>query len=153
MTAKTKTKLNESQQRALRIGCAYIDELLSGVEQVLNGAQSKSVFPKYIDDITPEQRRTIGDHIARIRAQLVRVLAGQSIEIGQAQITASHAVQTTVTFVEINVEEMSPSRMRAYGELSEAGAADLNGIRRELQSVVSQFQMYLKQRGGSEASG
>jgi hypothetical protein len=154
MNVNPKATLNESQQRALRISCAYIDELLNDVEQVLTAAQSKSVFPKYIDDITPAQRKTIEDHIARIRAQVVRVLGGQSIEIDKARITASHAIHTTLTFVEVNIEELSPSRMRGYGEVSRAGAADLNEIRQDLQSVVTALQSYLRQRGGpTSASG
>lgn len=152
MNKNPKATLNESQQRALRISCAYIDELLEDIELVLSAAQSKAVFPKYIDDITPAQRKTIEDHIARIRAQVVRVLAGQAIEIDKPRITASHAIHTTLTFVEVNIEELSPGRMRGYGEVSRAGAVDLNGIRQELQSVVTELQRYLHQRDGPQAT-
>jgi GTP-binding protein EngB required for normal cell division len=127
-----------------------MDALLQNIEAVLNPALSKSVFPKYIQDIAPVQRKTIEDYLARIRAQLLRVLAGQAIEVEKPRITASHAVHTTLTFVEIAIEELSPSRMRGYGPVSETGTADLNGVMQELQSIVQQLHNYVLQRGATD---
>jgi len=69
--------LNESQARRLRVTCQYVDRLLGEIEALLNAAASKAAFPKYIPDVSPADRRTIEDYIARIRAQLIRVLSGQ----------------------------------------------------------------------------
>ncbi len=138
--------LNDAQQRNLRISCQHMDALLNSVEEVLNSERSNSVFPKYIHDITLVRRKTIEDYLARIRAQLVRVLAGQAIEVEKPRITASHAVHTALTFVEIAIEELSPDRMRGYGPVSEAGAADLNGVMQELQSILRQLHGYVLQR-------
>lgn len=142
--------LNEAQRRTLRITCEYIDKLLKGMEDVLNETRSNSVFPKYIDDILPLQRQVIKGYLSRIRAQLLRVLAGQAIESGEPQIAASHAIHTNLTFTEIAIEELSPSRMCAYGPISEAGAADLNAIMQELQSLVGQLHGCVLQRGGPD---
>jgi len=146
------SSLNDSQQRNLRISCEHMDRLLKDVEDTLNPARSKSVFQKYIQDITPIQRKTIEDYLARIRAQLLRVLAGESIEVEKPRITASHAIHTVLTFVEIAIEELSPGRMRGYGEVTERGAADLNGVMQELQSIVQQLHSYVLQRGAPELS-
>jgi GTPase Era involved in 16S rRNA processing len=145
-----KSSLNPFQQNSLRVGCAYIDQLLSDIEQVLNVSQTKSVFPKYINDITPVQRKTIEDYIGRIRAQLLRVLAGEAIPVERPKIAASHAINTALTFVDINIEELSPKKMRGYGELSPMAVADLNGVMQELESIVQQMQRYVLQKGAPD---
>lgn len=144
------SSLNAFQQNSLRIGCAYIDQLLSDLEQILNASQSKSVFPKYVNDISPVQRKTIEDYFARIRGQLLRVLAGQSIQVEKPKIAASHAINTTLTFVEINIEELSPKKMRGYGQVSPAAVEDLNGVMQELDSIVQQMQRYVLQRSAPD---
>jgi hypothetical protein len=141
------SSLNEAQQRYLRISCQYMDGLLRSIEEVLNPARLNSVFPKYIYDITPVQRKTIEDTLARIRARLLCVLECQAIELEKPRISALHAIHTSLTFVEIATEELSPGRMRGYGPVSETGAADLNTIMRDLQSIVQQLDVYVLQRG------
>lgn len=144
------SSLNDSQQRSLRISCEHMDKLLKDVEDTLNPARSNSVFQRYIQDVTPIQRKTIEDYLARIRAQLLRVLAGQAIEVEKPRITASHSIHTVLTFVEIAIEELSPGRMQGYGDVSEMGSADLNGVMQELQSIVQQLHSYVLQRSAPE---
>ena len=139
--------LNDSQQRNLRISCKHMDKLLQDIDGVLNQGRSNSAFPKYIQDIAPVQRKTIEDYLARIRAQLLRILAGQAITVEKPRTAASHAIHTALTFVEIAIEELSPGRMRGYGPVSDTGIADLNGIMQELQSTVKQLHGYVLQRG------
>jgi hypothetical protein len=144
------SSLNDSQQRRLRISCAYIDKLLMDIEDTLNPARSNSVFQKYIQDVTPIQRKTIADYIARIRAKLLRVLSAQAIEIEKPKIAASHAIHTALTFVEITIEELSPGRMQGYGSVTETGAADLSGVMQELQSIVQQLHAYVLQHNAPD---
>jgi len=145
------SSLNDSQQRTLLISCKHMDALLLDIEDVLNSARSNSVFPRYIQDVAPVQRKTIEDHIARIRVQLLRVLAGQAIEAGKPRITASHAIHNALTFVEVAIEELSPGRMRGYGPVSETGASDLNGVMQDLQSVVQQLHSYVLRSSAPDA--
>src|SRR5579862_5171974 len=89
---KLRETLNPYQANRLRITCQYIDKLLVETESVLNTTTSKAAFPRYAADILPAQRRTIEDYIARVRAQLVRVLEGQGIAREKASIPASRAI-------------------------------------------------------------
>jgi hypothetical protein len=131
--------LNPSQQRHLLITLQEADRLLSGVEQVLNSAASKSPFPKFIVDLTPAERKTIEDYIGRIRARLMRVLEGQSIEPEPPSILATRAIHSALTFIDIAVEELRPRYMRGYGEVPPEAAAELNGIVGELSTLVQQL--------------
>jgi GTP-binding protein EngB required for normal cell division len=142
--------LNPFQANRLRVTCRYIDKLLGEIEEILNSAGSKTAFPKYAEDILPAQRRTIEDYIARVRAQLVRVLEGQRIAREKASIPASRAVHVHLGAIEIAVEELKPKYMRGYGKVPEAVATELNGIVGELGGLIQRLDRYLSEGVGED---
>ena len=135
--------LNPSQRQRLLVTCKHIDKLLGNIEDTLNAAASKSVFPGYLGDILPQQRKTIEDYIARLREQLLQVLAKQSLAPEEPRISAAHAIHVDLTFIEIAIAELAPHYMRGYGAVSEQGATDLQGVIAELQSTVKELHGYL----------
>ena len=135
--------LNSNHERRLSVTCRYLDRLLADMENALNVSASKLAFPQYIPDIAPAQRRVIEDYIARIRAQLVRVLDGQGIERPSAEIPVSRSLHAVLTFIDIAVEELKPEYMRGYGEVPAAAAVELSGIAGELRGLVSQLDRYV----------
>jgi hypothetical protein len=137
------TTLNPSQRHRLSVTCKHIDQLLRNIEETLNAAASKSVFPDYVDDITARQRKTIEEYIARLRGQLLQVLSRQSLAPEDPRISAAHAIHVSLTFIEIAIAELAPHYMRGYGAVSEQGAADLHGVIAELQSTVKELHLYL----------
>ena len=135
--------LNSNHERRLSVTCRYLDRLLADMENALNVSASRLAFPQYIPDIAPAQRRVIEDYIARIRAQLVRVLDGQGIERPSAEIPVSRSLHAVLTFIDIAVEELKPEYMRGYGEVPAAAAVELSGIAGELRGLVSQLDRYV----------
>ena len=98
---KPDESLNPFQANRLRITCQYIDKLLVEIEGVLNSTASKAAFPRYSIDIVPAQRRTLEDYIARVRAQLVRILEGQGIVAESPSIPVSRAVHVLLGAIDI----------------------------------------------------
>jgi hypothetical protein len=145
--------LNPNQRQRLLVTCKHIDELLGNMEETLNAAASKSVFPGYIGDISLPQRETIEDYIARLRGQLLQVLAKQSLAPEEARISAAHAIHVDLTFIEIAIAELAPHYMRGYGAVSEQGATDLQGVIAELQSTVKELHRFLLQSNPSNRQG
>lgn len=143
-------RLNEYQGRALAVTCQYIDKMIGEMEHVLNAAASKAAFPKYLGDISASQKRTLEDYFARIRAQLERVLDGQQISRPDATVPASRALFTILLTIDIAVEELRPSYMRGYGELSPELVTELEGICGELRQLVSRVSQYLLQDAGQD---
>ncbi len=139
----THITLNASQRQRLLITCKHIDKLLGDIEATLNSAASKSVFPSYVADITPIQRKTVEDYIARIRGQLLQVLAGESLAPEPPHISVAHSINVNLTFIDIAIAELAPHYMRGYGPVSDEGAADLNGIVAELESAVKELTQYI----------
>jgi GTP-binding protein EngB required for normal cell division len=142
--------LNESQVRRLRVTCQYIDKILGEVGEILNVSSSKAAFPHFSPDIAPAQRRTIEDYLARLRAQLVRVLDGQGIPREEPTIPASRAIHVSLSTIDIAVEELKPHYMRGFGALSETAATELNGIVGELRGLVSKLNRYLLEGVGED---
>ncbi len=140
---KSRENLNPYQASRLRVTCQYVDKILGEIEGILNTATSKAAFPRYSDDVLPAQRRTIEDYIARVRAQLIRVLDGQGIDRGKPFIPASRALHVHLGAIDIAVEELKPKYMRGYGAVPESVARELNGIVGELSALVSRFDHYL----------
>jgi len=135
--------LNASQRQRLLITCEHIDRLLGDIEATLNASASKGVFPIYVADISPMQRKTIEDYVARLRTQLLRVLAAQSLAPEPPHISAAHAIHVNLTFIDIAIAELAPHYMRGYGPVSEQGAADLKRIVTELESGVKELTEYM----------
>jgi GTP-binding protein EngB required for normal cell division len=142
--------LNENQARRLSVTCKYIDKVISEIEEVLTSAASKAAFPQYIQDITPIQRRTIEDYLARFRAQLARVLEGQGLPRPEAWLPTSRAVYTSLTTIDIAAEELRPRYMRGYGDLPPELATELEGISGELRGLVARLNQYLFQGAGQD---
>jgi GTP-binding protein EngB required for normal cell division len=140
--------LNSNHERRLSVTCRYIDKLLADMESILSVSSSRLAFPQYIPDLTSTQRRVVEDYIGRIRAQLVRVLDGQNIGRPSADIPVGRSLHSTLTFVDIAVEELKPEYMRGYGEVPPQAAVELNGIAGELQGLVRQLDHYLMRGTG-----
>jgi GTP-binding protein EngB required for normal cell division len=129
--------LNEHQQRHLYFGLAEVDRLLIEVEGVLAAAQSRTLFPRYVDDLDLSQRRLLEGSIARLRAELAQLLASQGMVPQRPQIEASGAIRTALIFAEVAAEELGAGNMRGYGELSAGQAEEVEGVVAELRGRIA----------------
>jgi len=137
--------LNPSQQRHLLTSCQYADKLLAEIEAVLTASQSKSPFPKFKPDLSSAQAKVVQDYIARLRAQLVRVLDSQDVPIPEPMLGALHSIRVTLGFVDIAFDECRPKRMAGYGEVAPGAATALSGLVDEMQGIISRLDTYLAQ--------
>ncbi len=107
--------LNASQRQRLLITCKHIDKLLEDIEATLHASASKSVFPSYTADIGPAERKAIEEYVARIREQLLEVLASQSMAPQDPHISVTHSIYVNLTFIDIAVTELAPRTCRDTG--------------------------------------
>lgn len=140
---KGSNSLNSNHERRICVTFRNIDKMLGDMENALHISTSKMAFPQYAQDINPERRAVIEEYIGLIRAHLVRALEKQAIARPQADIPVSRSLHTTLTFVEIAVEELKPQYMRGYGEIPAGAAAKLNDVSGELRDLVRQLNRYL----------
>jgi len=142
--------LNSSQKLHLLTSSQYADKLLSEIETVLSAASSKSPFPRFKSDIAPAQAKVVQDYLARIRAQMVRMLASQGIQPPLADIGSVHSIRVTLAFVRVAFEECAPNKMRGYGEIPGSKVRELNGIVGEMTAAVEKLNEYLAQGLGQD---
>ena len=142
----TESPLNEAQRRRLFSNAQYADKLLSEIEAILNASQSKSIFPRYVADLTPPQAQLIRSYIARFRNQLARAMNGLGLAPERPALGALHSIRVTLTFVRIAVQEMAPHYLRGYGEVAASVAPQLQGLCAELEGLLERL-------GGALADG
>jgi hypothetical protein len=137
--------LNEAQQRRLYASCQYIDGLLSHLEQALHQADSLSPFPRYAIDLDQTQMDRFEKHIGSLRRELLRTLAWQQIKPATAAIPITHMIFTTLSLIDIAIEELSPRHLRGYGTVPEGAIDGLNGMIGNLRSVAHEMNRDLRQ--------
>jgi GTP-binding protein EngB required for normal cell division len=142
--------LNSSHQLHLASNAQYADKLLGEVDAILAAATSKSAFNKYKSSLSPVQMKIIQDYVARIRAQMIRVLESQNIALPEPSLESVHSIRVTLAFVRIAFQECTPDRMRGYGEVPESKIRDLNGLVDEMVSAVDKLDSYLAQGLGQD---
>jgi ABC-type transporter Mla subunit MlaD len=145
--------LNDNHQRRLIVTCQYIDGLLATIDTVLATAGNGSPFGKYADDLLPAHKRVVEDSVRRIRAQMVRLLASHGLQPTPRQLDASHAIRTVLTFGDDAVEELKPSYMRGYGDVSPEAAATLNAIAEDLHATIRRLDVTLARRSAADLRG
>ncbi|HXE89337.1 MAG TPA: hypothetical protein VNK82_00065 [Terriglobales bacterium] len=138
--------LNPYQKHRVLVCIQDADRLLTEIEHILDSTNSRSPFPKYIADVSPRQRERMEESIAAMRQNLLEVLERLDIAVPPPQISALHAVQASLDFVDIAITEMRPKHLRGYGEVKATAVSELNQAVEELESTVGS--MYRELNGG-----
>ncbi len=136
-------RLNEFQQRHLLVSCQYIDKLLGEIQQTALASSSRALFPRHVATLTAVQKQVLGDYVARIRTRLLAVLDSQGLHPRRPDGNDVFAIRTTLTFVEVAIEELKPKYMRGYGAIPDAIVPQIDGIVDELGTIVRKLSEYL----------
>lgn len=135
--------LNENQRRHMLSSCQYIDRMLGEMESILAAGESESPFDRYLPDGAAAQRKVGRDFIQRLRREVINALASEDLQPPPASIPATHALRTHLSFIDVALEELKPSYMRGYGDVSPAAAARLAALVEELQGTTAKLDQYL----------
>ena len=139
-------KLNEAQRRRLYASCQYIDGLLCQLEQAFHQEDSLSPFPRYVNDLNPAQMNKLKDQIRRIREQLLETLAWQGMKPESPSIPATRVALTSLTFIDMTIEELSPRHLRGCGAVPEGAIDGLNRVVRDLRFAAGAMESYLRKK-------
>jgi GTP-binding protein EngB required for normal cell division len=137
--------MNENHQRHLLVTLRHLDHLLAGAEHALATAGSTSPFAEYTQDSTPVQRQVVHDHLERVRATLLRVLADLELPRPAPVCGALWAARGQITFASIAIAEMEPKRLRGYGALSETDTRKVERAVAELNAALEPLSAFLDQ--------
>ena len=142
--------LNEYQQRHVLASCQYIDKLLGEIEQIAQVPSGASLFPRHSSTMTSMQRRVLQDYVSRIRSRVMAVLDGEHLRLPDPHGQDVFSIRSTLTFVDIAIEELKPKYMRGYGAVPEAVVPRIEGIVDELRTIVQKLSEYLAEDPGRD---
>ncbi|MGB9473898.1 MAG: dynamin family protein [Candidatus Udaeobacter sp.] len=146
-------QLNENHRRHIRGTFQYIDKLLSEAEHGMIDAGSPSPFQEYSDDTTPIQRKVTHDYIVRIREAMRRALEELKIRPPEPKCGAVWAADINLMFGNISLADLTPAKMRAYGQLADESAQVVDEIRAELGGLLEKLRGYLGQAASGDLQG
>jgi GTP-binding protein EngB required for normal cell division len=145
-----KAGLNANHLAYLQNTFRHIDKLLTDAEHTMIDAGSPSPFREHSDDSTPIQRKVAHDYIVRIREAMRRVMEELEMPPPEPRCGAVWAAGINLMFCSISLSELAPGKLRGYGALTPEGAALIDGIRAELDSLVRQLSNFLGKGGGAD---
>jgi len=126
--------LTPAQVNHLLAGFRQIDRLLVSIEEVADGQES-GLFPRVSPDLTQPRKDLLLRFVAAMRQAIAAILESNGMAIPKARTTASRAVSSALTFIDIAISDLRPKVMRGYGEVSEDAAQALDRIVAELRSL------------------
>ncbi len=130
--------MNDNHRRVLTATFVQLDRLIREVERAASSRQS--AFSEISPDLQPAQQQVVADYLERLHERLLEAYQGLGLQLAKPRVTATWAIQTSLTFAEITIEETSPSRLRGYGLLSEE---DQRLIQRALDRIVRRLHAYI----------
>lgn len=141
--------LKYSQQNHLIVSFRHIDHLLTEVEQMLECANSKCLFPRFVPDLNGSERHNVLDFVQKFRKKMGDSLQHLATIIPEAQVACSHAIETNLDYVDVAITEIRPNYMRAYGDVSSQGARVLNAVADALEQDLRAMLEHMRRRSAA----
>jgi hypothetical protein len=128
--------LSTTQQKHLLGVMKHADQMLTEIEHILDSERLRPLIARHTRDFDPRAAREIQSGIAEFRERMAGILAQAGIMIPEPHIGGLHTIASTLDYIDIELEELQPRAMRAYGEVSPAGGKHLEATVRELKAIV-----------------
>ncbi|MCR4414384.1 MAG: dynamin family protein [Thermoguttaceae bacterium] len=140
--------LNPLHKNALLSTFLHIESRLNEMEPLLAQGKRPSPLDPYVHDLSPTEAKVVEDYFARIRSTMVTCLEKHGIPLEVHRVSLRWSLQTGVNFLSVAVAEVSPDRLRGYGELDEAGRQAVESIQQEIDRLLDRVAAYLSDRLG-----
>ncbi len=142
--------LNESQKRAVLFGLLDLHRRMADLEALLAHGPDPSPFSQYVNDLSPTEAKVVRDYFGRLRSRMLICLEEAGIPLEVRRTSLRWGLQCGMSFLSIAVAEISPSRLRGYGPMNDAGAEAVVKIQQELDRLIDRAAAYLRQGLGRD---
>ena len=119
------TGLSHNHKRRILTSLQYADKQLDASLHSL-APSSQPLFSGYIQDLSPAQARYVECYAEKIRMQMTRLLEKCDIEVPSPSTSAMGRVRTSLTSLDLTLEDIHPEKLRGYGKIDSAAARDLS---------------------------
>ena len=152
-TTNPGTAFNPLQKQSLLFACLDIHRRMAELESLLTQAEQPTLFSRYVADLAPVEQRVLRDYFARIREVMGNLLGAHNIPLNGKRVSLRWTATTSLTFLHVAVDEMSPGKLRGYGELTSEGRTAVLRIQQELERLVEQAAATLREGAGGDLAG
>lgn len=139
--------MNRSQARVVAATFSHVSELLDGILRLVR--DDVSPFSRERADISPYESRMLMSFATELRAAMAESLAHLGIPLPTATISARWGATTSLLFAEVALSELTPERLRGYGDLDADAVESIRAVVAELEARVARATALM--RGGGEA--
>ena len=136
--------LSQQQKNHLLGVLKHSDHLLAEIEHVIDASGPRPLFAPHVFDVGPQEAREIRDGIAELRQRMAAILEKSGVKVPAPHIGALHAVATTLDYIDIELEELQPRAMRAYGEISSHGKRHLESTVNDLRKIIRRILAHVR---------
>jgi hypothetical protein len=131
-------ELGEFHKRRILTTFQHIDKLLGQSLHAIAPAHS-DLQPHHVQDIFASKLLHIQNHIDLIRDQMSSFLKRCKIMLPEKTRSSSWTLKTNLTSIGIALDDLSPSKMKGYGEMDSAAARELTQTIQEIRKLMNQL--------------
>lgn len=142
--------MNDSQKRAIFFTFEDIHRRMADLEATLAQSLLQTPFSSHVNDLSPTEGQVVHDYFARMRSLMLDYLKELGIPLESRRTSVRWAFQCGLTFLSIDVAEISPERMRGYGELEPADRPAIERMQHDLNRAIDRISSYLRQSSGQD---
>lgn len=138
---------NRYQQQALQCGCAELDRRITELERLISRGRTDSSFSVLDDDLPPQERQSCLDCLVLIRRVMQAWLQQHDVPLSAQRASLRWLLKVGLGSLQVQVGEMGPRKLSAYGRLSESGRAAVEQLQQELNELLTQAVQSLTPHG------
>jgi GTP-binding protein EngB required for normal cell division len=142
--------LRPLHKNALLSTFLHIESRLNEMEPLLAQGKRPSPLNQHVHDLSPTEAKVVEDYFARIRSTMVTCLEKYGIPVEVHRVSLRWSLQTGLNFLSVAVAEVSPERLRGYGDMDDAGRQEVLSIQQELDRLLDRVVAYLSDRLGHD---
>jgi GTP-binding protein EngB required for normal cell division len=137
--------MNDSQRSYLVATLKHVDELLGEARRILEATEAASAFTWYAPDASSVQRQVALAYLDEIGGSMLRALSDLGLPRPAAVCGNLWAVRTQLSFAQVDLADMTPTRLANYGALPEADGLAVERVAAELRATLNRLSEYLAQ--------
>ncbi len=142
--------LGESHIRRITSTLVLMDQRLDEIERWASGPLPSGPLYRWRQDLDPRALKRIVLEARKVREELSRIV--ERLDLQPQERVASRAIQTGTIFSLVELEELEPRRIRAYGALTEAQIRLLEEIWEPLNGPLEEIRRLCGGLGAGSAA-
>jgi hypothetical protein len=142
--------LSDAHRRHLLSAFLTIERQLAELETLIEQAAHPTPFSTVADDVSPAEAELVVDQFARLRGAMLTRLKELEIAPAIRQTSLRWALQSSLTHLQVTIDDMGPKGFARYGPLDATEKAAISTIQEDLTRLLAPLLTHLRQGSGKQ---